>query len=833
MAPPPFDPLQSLFALALDLRWTWSHAADALWRRLDAERWDATHNPWHLLNDLPTQQLEAAVRDPALLELLRTVSESRTRDHDAPCWCELAYGSALPRRIAYFSMEFGLGEALPLYAGGLGVLAGDTLKGASDLGLAMTGVGLLYQEGYFRQAISSAGDQLEIYPYNDPASLPIQRVRGADGGWLHVPVRFPGRTIRLRAWRANVGRVPLYLLDSNDPLNSPADRGITGKLYAPGREVRLMQEILLGVGGWRLLEALGIDVDVCHLNEGHVAFATLERARHWMHRRSVPFNTAVTATRAGNIFTTHTPTEAGFDRHEPDLVCRYLLDDLSENTGCSTEQLLALGRKDPGQAQEPFNMAYLAVRTSVFVNGVSELHGATSRRLFQPLFPRRPEREVPIDHITNGVHVPSWDSAWSDSIWTEACGKARWRGPLDGLRMAVEIIPDEVLWSSRTRERVDLIEYARSRLARRADARDGGVITATPDGQTLQPDVLTLGFARRFTAYKRPNLLLHDPARLVRLLSDPVRAAQIVIAGKAHPADTEGKRLLRDWIEFARRPEVRGRILFLEDYDISLAQQLVQGVDVWINTPRRPWEASGTSGMKVLVNGGLNLSSLDGWWAEAFTPDAGWAIGTDDHIGQSEADERDAGQLYAALEQQIVPLFYERDASGIPRAWIARIRASMARLTPRYSTNRMLRDYLEKAYIPAAAEFQRRSDDDTAKAIAEWKSHIRNEWPMLRFGPMNARREGEQCVFSVQVSLGRLIPEDIRVELYADSGCGEEGMVSEMKRTNGPSPHSAGTFTYELAVATKRAPDAFTARIVPHFDGVKGAIEMPVIHWHH
>jgi starch phosphorylase len=604
-----FDPLASLFQLALDLRWTWSHGADALWRHLDAERWAATHNPWHLLHDIPPEQLNAAVRDPQVNEEIRALTEIRARDQDTPCWCQFAFAGALPRLVAYFSKEFGLGEALPLYAGGLGVLAGDTLKGASDLGLPMVGVGLLYQEGYFRQAMTADGSQLELYPYNEPANLPIQRVLDPDGGRLHVPVEFAGRTIRLRVWRANVGRVPLYLLDSNDPLNSPADRGITAKLYGHGPEVRLMQEILLGVGGWHILQMLGIEGDVCHLNEGHAAFAGLERARQWMRERGVPFDEALAATRAGNVFTTHTPVEAGFDRYEPDLVSRYLLDDLASEARCLTEELLALGRRDGSAAGEPFNMTYLAMRTSIAANGVSYLHGAVSRRLFQPLFPRWPEQEVPVGHVTNGVHVPSWDSPWSDRIWTEACGKARWRGAVGELGSTIETLPDEVLWSFRTKERQDLIEYARSRLSRPTNAIRRGAIDIARVGDILQPHALTLGFARRFTGYKRPNLLLHDPSRLARLLQDPARPVQIVVAGKAHPADEEGKRLIREWIGFSRSPDVLGKVLFLEDYDMSLAQQLVQGIDVWINTPRRPWEASGTSGMKVLVNGGLNLLS--------------------------------------------------------------------------------------------------------------------------------------------------------------------------------------------------------------------------------
>ena len=827
-----FDPMASLLQLALDLRWTWSHAADSLWRRLDAERWSATHNPWHLLHDIPPEQLNAAVRDPQIREQIRVLTETRARDQGAPCWCQFAFEGALPHCVAYFSMEFGLGEALPLHAGGLGVLAGDTLKGASDLGLPMVGVGLLYQEGYFRQSITADGSQLELYPYNEPASLPIQRVLGPDGGRLHVPVQFPGRTVRLRVWRANVGRVPLYLLDSNDPLNTPADRGITAKLYGRGPEVRLMQEILLGVGGWQMLQMLGIEVDVCHLNEGHAAFAGLERARQWMRKRGVLFDDALTATRGGNVFTTHTPVEAGFDRYGPDLVCRYLLDDLAREARCSTEHLLALGRKDGTATGEPFNMGYLAMRTSIAANGVSRLHGAVSRRLFQPLFPRWPEREVPVGHVTNGVHVPSWDSPWSDRIWTEACGKARWRGSIGELGSTIETLPDEVLWSFRAKERQDLIEYARSRLSQPSEAiRRGAIDIPRVDG-VLLAHALTLGFARRFTGYKRPNLLLHDRARFARLLQDPARPVQIVVAGKAHPADEEGKRFIREWIDFSRSPNVLGKVVFLEDYDMSLAQQLVQGIDVWINTPRRPWEASGTSGMKVLVNGGLNLSAIDGWWAEAFVPEVGWAIGDERELAAHDTDAEDADQLYETLERQIVPLFYQRDASGLPRAWIARIRASMARLAPEFSTNRMLCDYLEKAYIPAAEEFRRRSVGDAAHAIAQCSKRLRRGWSELRFDKFAVRSEGERLIFTVEVRLGALEPADVRVELYAEPTEDESGAITEMHRVNA-APGASGTCTYEAAVATRRRPEDYTPRIVTGLENVRTPIEMPLILWHH
>ena len=503
--------------------------------------------------------------------------------------------------------------------------------------------------------------------------------------------------VQLRVWQALVGRVRLYLLDANDPLNSPVDRGITGKLYDTGTEIRLLQEIVLGVAGWRVVEALAPEVEICHMNEGHAAFAVLERARAYMRRSGLSLWEALWATRPGNLFTTHTPVAAGFDRFPADLLAKYAryLGSFLAEAGIELSELLALGRARP-DSEEPFNMAFLAMRGSLAAFGVSRLHGAVSRRIFQPLFPRWPEREVPVGHVTNGVHVPSWDSQAADDLWTAACGKERWRGMPDTLSALVSSTSDEQLWTMANEDRQVLIEKVRMRLVRQLASRGDPPEAVNEAANVLDPNALMLGFARRFTGYKRPNLLLRDPGRLARLLNDPVRPVQLVLAGKAHPADVEGKRMIRDWIEIAQQPEFRRRVVFLEDYDIALAQELVQGIDVWINTPRRPWEACGTSGMKVLVNGGLNLSERDGWWDEAYAGDLGWAISDGRECSEGERDAEDAEALYSVLEQEIVPEFYARDASGIPRQWLDRVRRSMAVLAPTYSSSRMAREYVEQ-----------------------------------------------------------------------------------------------------------------------------------------
>ena len=592
--------LAPLEDLALDLRWTWSHEADALWKRVDAEAWDRTRNPWTILQNVSTEQLRELADDRSFVDHLERLAAARRAYLDRSGWFASTYGAAALTGVAFFSMEFGLSDALPLYAGGLGVLAGDFLKTASDLGVPTVGIGLLFQEGYFRQTIDAAGWQHEAYPYNEPATMPIRLVLADGGRWLRIALELPGRTLFLRVWQGSVGRATLYLLDSNDPLNSPVDRGITGKLYDGGTETRLLQEIVLGIGGWRTIEMLRPEIEICHINEGHAAFIVLERARRLAQRLGIGFWEAWWAVRAGTVFTTHTPVAAGFDHYSQELIGRYLrvLMDSSNKAGAAIADILALGRADLDRTDGLFNMAYLAVRGSLASFGVSRLHGRVSRHIFRPLFPRWPGCQVPIDHVTNGIHVPSWDSAQADQIWTAACGKDRWRGTPDALSESIEALSDEGLWAMRGDSRKELVQSVRARLTTHLSSRGLSAETVGRASDVLDPNVLTLGFARRFAAYKRPNLLLRDAARFGRLLNDDRRPAQIVVAGKAHPDDDEGKRMIQEWIAFAQRPEFRHRVVFLEDYDIALAEVLVKGVDVWINTPRRPWEACGTSGMK-------------------------------------------------------------------------------------------------------------------------------------------------------------------------------------------------------------------------------------------
>jgi starch phosphorylase len=661
LLPTEIEGFDSLAELALDMRWSWNHATDEVWRQLDPELWAITNNPWVVLQTVSRDQIERVLADPVFRKNVDALVYNRRQAVKAPAWFQQEHPQTPLTSVAYFSMEFMLSEALPIYSGGLGNVAGDQLKATSDLGVPVVGVGLLYQQGYFRQVIDKYGAQQALFPYNDPGQLPITPLRQANGEWLRLKIALPGYSVWVRAWQVQVGRVKLYLLDSNDAANYPVHRGITSELYGGGPELRLAQEMLLGIGGWRLLGALGIQPEVCHLNEGHAAFAVLERARNFMEDTAQPFEVALAVTRAGNLFTTHTSVAAGFDRFAPALIEQYLGWYAQNKLGISLHDLLALGRQNPNDSSESFNMAYLAIRGSGAVNGVSRLHGNVSRHIFEPLFPHWSVDEVPVGYVTNGVHMPSWDSAEADALWTEACGKDRWLGKTETLEQDIRGISDAGLWQFRIAASKSLVEYTRERLSRQLTASGAPPDAVEGAKHLFDPHALTLGFARRFATYKRPNMLLHDPERLLRLLTNPERPVQLIIAGKAHPEDRPGQALIHEWINFIRRPETRPHIIFLSDYDMLLTEHLVQGVDVWINTPRRPWEACGTSGMKVLVNGGINLSELDGWWAEAYTPEVGWALGD----GQEHGDD----PVWDAVEADAQAAFPQHGSSGCGKAW--------------------------------------------------------------------------------------------------------------------------------------------------------------------
>ncbi len=824
--------LEGLIDLALDLRWSWNHAADELWRKIDPDLWDRTGNPWLILQTIAADRWRGLAADEELLKLVKASLAEYREALRAPTWFQQAYPHE-PFSIAYFSMEYGLSEALPVYSGGLGILAGDYLKTASDLGVPVTGVGLLYQQGYFRQVIDSYGDQTEFYPYNNPSLLPIMPVRESGGEWLRIKLNFPGRSLWLRCWQATVGRVKLYLLDSNDPENDPTDRGITSELYGGGPELRLKQEIILGIGGWRMLGAIDIHPEICHLNEGHAALAVIERAREFMANMHQPFATALAATRPGNVFTTHTPVEAGFDRFSKELIDRYHTDYL-DTMGLNLEGFMGLGRQDPGNSQEPLNMAFLATRGSGTVNAVSRLHAEVSQRIFQPLYPRWPESEVPVTYVTNGVHMPSWDSAAADELWTKACGKERWLSTLDNLVEDFKKVSDESLWQLRMRQTSDLLVYIRERLDRQLAANRAPTELQTECGRLFDPNVLTVGFARRFTTYKRPNLLLQNPRRLEKIINHPRRPVQFVVAGKSHPLDTEGKALVKEWWQFSIRPAVRGRVVFLADYDMSLAEQLVRGVDLWINTPRRPWEACGTSGMKVLVNGGLNVSELDGWWAEAYRPDVSWSIGDcREHGDDPDWDAREAEQLYRLLEEDIIPAFYERGGRGISSTWVSKMRASLAELTPQFSSNRMLREYVDRLYAPAAQNYRRRTADGYRQAVklSQWQDAIWDNWYKLRFGSLDIQSQSQDYLATVTVFIEGIDAKSIKVQLYAEAAGEAPVEIHDMEMV-GKEASTVNSYLYRVRIPARRPVEHYTPRIIPYFESASIPLESAKILWY-
>jgi starch phosphorylase len=815
-----------LAELALDTSSSWNRVTDSLWSQLNPELWERTRNPWVVLQTVSSERLRKVTSEPAFRANLTDLLRDRAEENDAPRWFQSAHPNSPLNCVAYFSMEYMLSEALPIYSGGLGNVAGDQLKAANDLGVPVIGVGLLYSQGYFRQELDRNGEQRAVYPFNDPGQLPIRPLRDANGDWLRLLIPFPGCDLWIRAWEVQVGRTKLYLLDTNDPANFPGYRGITSELYGGGPDLRIRQEIVLGIGGWRLLRSLGIVAEVCHLNEGHAAFAVLERAGSYMDDAGHSFESALAVTRAGNLFTTHTPVEAGFDRFPVDLMYAHFGQYCLQRLKISFEELMALGRRDPGDREEPFNMAYLALHGSGAVNGVSRLHGAVSRALFQPMFPRWPTEEVPIGHVTNGVHVPTWDSDDAHQLWEEFCGHRCWRSDLGRMENKIREAPDARLWSIRTKVRKDLVDYVRTRYSRQIAVQGASPAEIAEAAELFDPAALTLGFARRFATYKRPNLLLHDPERLRRILHDPQRPVQLVIAGKAHPNDAAGQAMIRQWTEFTRQAHGRPSVIFLSDYDMLMSHELVGGVDVWINTPRRPWEASGTSGMKVLVNGGLNLSELDGWWVEAYAPDVGWSLGDGREHGDDPAwDAAEAEALYALLEREVIPEFYNRNPGGIPEKWVARIRESMARLTPQYSANRVVREYTDEHYVPAAAAYAERADQRGKLGIEllAWRQKLSAGWNGISFGALQVESRDGTHHFEIPVYFGGMDPDAARVELFPDGSA--------------PKPMDRGAslpgngFLYSASVPADRSAGDFTPRVVPNHPNAYVPLEASEILW--
>jgi len=828
------DPLKPLLDIARNVWWSWNVEAINLMRRVDPDLWDEHEgNPVAILGTLSSERIATLERDTAFLAHLERVKQDLDRYLRRKTWYQNEHENIPDGRIGYFSLEFGLHESLPLYSGGLGILAGDHLKSATDLGLPLVGVGLAYQEGYFRQYLNHDGWQMEGYTPNDFFNMSMSLELAEDGDPVTIEVHYPGRTVTARIWRVQVGRNPLLLLDTNLPVNLPEDRDLTARLYGGAEDMRIRQEILLGIGGLRALMTLGLEPTVCHLNEGHSAFLALERINLLMKNRSLDFDTAFEVVRASNVFTTHTPVPAGNDQFQPDLVRRYLTRKADE-MGIGIDRLLALGRQNPADDRELFNMTVLALRLSRSVNGVSELHGHVSRGMWQGVWPGVPREEIPISYVTNGIHTRSWLCTEIARLYDRYLGPRWFEDPTNKtLWDRVDMIPDAELWRGHERMRERLVGFVRMRLRRQLHKRGANRAWIKQAGEVLDPEALTIGFARRFATYKRAALILSDPERLDRILNDPERPVQLIFAGKAHPQDHPGKDLIRQLVHLAQEDRFRKRIVFIEDYNIEVGRYLVQGVDVWLNNPRRPLEASGTSGMKVPPNGGVNLSILDGWWCEGYKTDNGWAIGAgEDYEEGSESqayqDDVESTALYDLLENEIVPNFYERGSDDVPREWTRIMKNSMRTVNAEFNTNRMVEEYTERFYIPSVENAARLGADNYAKAreLADWRRRMNNGWrnvgiTRVEAPPRNAHPMGTSLTVSAQVALGDIPAEEVLVEVYhglLDS----EGQITggETATLFAGEPIADGTVTFSGDIACRRAGQrGFTVRIVPRKDG--------------
>jgi starch phosphorylase len=768
------DRLQPLQKLAYNLWWCWNADAVALFRRIDPDLFEALdHSPIRLLSSTDQHRFNELARDEGFLAHMERVAAGLDHYLTGRTWFREQFTADTDLRVAYFSMEFGIHESVPVYSGGLGVLAGDHLKSASDLGLPLCGVSLMFREGYFRQYLNVDGWQQERYPENDFFNLPLIAELDANGSPILVPAPLPERDVLLRIWRIQVGRVPLYLLDANIPQNRPEDRAITAQLYGGDQHTRIQQEIILGIGGIRALRALGQEPTVCHLNEGHAAFVGLERIRLLMQERKIDFGTALEEVKAGTCFTTHTPVPAGNDAFPPAMIDHYLGGYL-QYLGIDRQRFLALGRQHPNNDGEPFGMTVLAIKLANTSNGVSKLHGSVSRKMWQDIWPSLPTAEVPIGSITNGVHTRSWMAAEMGQLFERYLGVQWEERPADfAVWRRVDHIPDAELWRTHERCRERLIALARTRLKAQLQRRGAPPSDVAAADEVLDPDALTIGFARRFATYKRGDLVFRDPERLAAILNDPHRPMQLIFAGKAHPRDNGGKELIARVVHMSRRPEFRRRVVFIEDYDMNVARHLVHGVDVWLNNPRRPLEASGTSGMKVAVNGGLNLSILDGWWAEGYDGDNGWAIGAgEEYTDLNYQDEVESRALYELLERDVAPLFYSRGSDGLPRGWIRRMKRSITTLVPAFNTNRMVEEYLERCYLPSHRRFAELSAEGSKAAadLAAWRRRVAEGWDQIRVEGIEAPtgealRVGGELPVKVHVHLGSLSPEEVEVQL--------------------------------------------------------------------
>ncbi len=835
--------LERLREIATNMWWCWDPEAIELFFRMDRDLWTNTNqNPLCVLGRISQNRLEELSKDDSFLSHLDRVHDRLSSYISTNSWRQRNPDAPDDFCVAYFSAEFGLHESVSLYSGGLGVLAGDHLKSASDLGLPLVGIGLLYREGYFRQYLNADGWQQELYPKNDFYNIAVAQVRGADGRQMTVDVPYPGRVVTARLWKCQVGRVPLYLLDTDFDANTLEDREITARLYGGDRDVRIRQEIMLGQGGVLALHALGVNPSVYHMNEGHAAFMTIQRAKELVQGEGLKVEEAIEAVKAASVFTTHTPVPAGNDVFSPDMMRHYFASTWEE-LGMGEEQFLGLGRQDPHDTREPFCMTVLALRLSAGANGVSALHGVVARAMWARVWPNVPAEELPLTSITNGVHTQSWISRDLASLYDRYMGPGWVSSPEDQtIWKRIDEVPDAELWRTHERRRERLVNFARRRLSAQLAHRGLSRSEVERAGEALDPEVLTIGFARRFATYKRATLLFSDPERLTRLLKNDGKPVQIILAGKAHPADTQGKDLIRRIVHYARSAELDNHVVFIEDYDINVARYMVQGVDVWLNTPRRPMEASGTSGMKASANGALNISVPDGWWVEAENlGENGWSIGRgESYRDPDEQDRVESEALYEILEKEVVPLFYDRGRDGLPREWVGRMKSAIRTICPVFNTNRMVQEYTERFYLPCTIRRRELYSDGRAraKALAAWKQDIRRNWDKVRIastdsGPTEGLPYGSSLQVMAEVVLGKLSKDDVTVEIYFGDTDGSAQVIHGKTVTMecAKKLHD-GVYRYEGAITCEKTGlQGFTVRVIPSHDDLAQKHETALVTW--
>lgn len=837
--------LEMLRELAYNLHWTWNQETRELFRRLDRDLWEETnHNPVIMLSRTSQSRLEEISNDDGFRAQMKRCHNALQTYLTESTWYQKNYKHDKDFNIIYFSAEFGLTECLQTYSGGLGVLAGDHLKAASDLGIPLIGVGLLYKLGYFQQYLTSDGWQQERYELNDLDNLPLTLVKNEENEPLTVSVNLPGRDVFFHVWKIQVGRIPLYLLDTNIILNSEEDRKITENLYGGNAETRIQQEILLGIGGIRMLHALKIKPSVCHMNEGHSAFLSLERIKYLIYNTGLSYEEAKQAGFYSNVFTTHTPVPAGIDVFSIDLVEKYFGSYYRNELKISPEEFYSLGTIHKNRETNLFNMAHLAMNTAGYVNGVSKLHGVVARKMWVSGFPDVPFDEIPIDYVTNGVHIRSHISHEMEQLLIQYIGEKFIHNPsAHNMWERVSKIPDEELWRTHERRREKLVAFVRSRLVEQIKSRGGTQSELDTASEVLNPSALTIGFARRFATYKRATLIFRDLERLDAILNDPEKPVQLLIAGKAHPKDEEGKKLIQDILQIAQDERFRKSIVFIENYDMNVARYMVEGCDVWLNNPRRPLEASGTSGMKVIANAGLNFSVLDGWWDEGFDPELGWKIGNGEEYEDIDyQDELESRQIISTLENDIVPLFYRHDENKLPRKWIAKVKNSMTNLCPFFNTHRMVEEYFKKFYFKS---FQKRNefiknDWSLAKNITAWRSHVKNEWGNIRIveykSDFNHKpvKVGENINIEAEIDLGNLTPADILVQVYYGPVEKQENAnvndVAVMESSGRKNKNGFYKFTGILKTELS-GQQGYTIRIMPKHDMLIHPFELGLIYW--